>query len=198
MKQCLDEEISDDGDEVDVVFGVTTTINLTKATVSDCISQMKTFLLEKTAANPEFHEHLKVAFERKEKKVGWLINERFVNISPLVTVPLFSSLLEEIKNAQSKGMEYKFDQLLLISKLYKRFDDNNKLVEETFTNAEEEIFYEHAIASFDYNVKADTDNALGGSWTEDDPLLIPYRRFILFDAQKFPEILSNITAAVKI
>lgn len=52
----------------------------------DCIKEVKKYLIEKT------HKKLAGLLEDSSKNVGLLLNERFINIPPQVSVPLLENL----------------------------------------------------------------------------------------------------------
>lgn len=61
-----------------------------------------------------------------------------------------------------------------------------------FSNPEEEVFYKEADASCEFNVSSESDTAVSGKWTEDDAEMVPFRRLILFKAQKLPSIIEKV------
>jgi len=197
IKQVLDDFPDDtetDDDDFDQVFGITTVVNLTKSNNSPCVDQLKSFLLEKIPPNQKLMTILKESLSSKQ--IGFCINERFVNISPQIAVPLFEKLMEEVQTACAQGMNYKFDQLVMIVKLYKSLNPDGSVKDETFTNAEEEIFFENSTAFVDYSVQQELDTAVSGNWEESDEKLIPYRRIILFDYEKLPAIITSLKSCL--
>lgn len=61
-----------------------------------------------------------------------------------------------------------------------------------FSNPEEKIFYDECDLSLEFNVSSESDTGVSGRWTEDDVEMVPYRRLILFKAQKLPSIIQKV------
>lgn len=150
---------------------------------------------------------IKNVLENDSAQLGLLINERFVNIPAKISVPLLENLLSELKRAISKNMPFNFAYYVLICKLYKTKDpkagktiqnwkNKNKNVGSKpsvlWSNLEEEIFAEEAIASFEFSVEEEADSGLSGTWTETDDEMIPYRRVLLFEASKLQTVFDKI------
>lgn len=52
----------------------------------------------------------------KESKLGFLINERFVNIPAKISAVMLNSLYDEIERMKKKDSSYNFDYYIMISK----------------------------------------------------------------------------------
>jgi len=195
-----DDEEEMDEEDIDQLFGVTTIINLTSRKDEKCIAGFRTALVEKCSeyANDSTSQQLRELLGNESKHVGLLISERVVNLPPQFSLPVFESLLKELEEAKSKKMPYDFAYLILICKVFKhekKKKKNNKTVEvEIWSNPEEEVIAEESLASFDYIVKG--DKAVSDDWDEDDPQYTPFRRVLLLDANRLPEILSKVKQAI--
>lgn len=95
-QSTADEDMDDDDDESDVndVFGITTVINITNKKHIECVQQLRSLLSE--LAEEHADDRIK-AFVNKiltddTQNVGLIINERFVNIPPQISVPLLQGL----------------------------------------------------------------------------------------------------------
>lgn len=192
-----EEEMEDDSDQL---YGVTTIINLTSRKDEKCIAGFRSALVEKCAeyANDATSQQLRELLGNESKHVGLLISERVVNLPPQFAMPVFDSLGKELEEAKAKKMPYDFSYLIIICKVFKhekKKKKKNKVVEELiWSNPEEEVIAEEAIASFEYILKG--DKAVSDDWDEDDPQYTPFRRVLLLDAHRFPEILSKVKRAV--
>ncbi|XP_042859080.1 protein BCCIP homolog [Penaeus japonicus] len=209
IKQVGGEEEEDDDEEAndemmnseedkEEVFGVTSVINLSSRKDEACIAGLRTALVEKSSvhASDAANQMLREILSNESKHVGFLISERVVNLPPQFSLPVFESLGKEVEEAKKKKMPYNFSYLLLISKVYKTEKKKKKKVIETeiWSNAEEEIMSEECIESFEYPVKGDT--GMSGEWDEDDDQYTPYRRVLILDAGRMPEIISKVKDAV--
>ncbi|CAG0880155.1 unnamed protein product [Darwinula stevensoni] len=194
IKQSLPEDMEDDEDEGDdATFGVTSILNLTNDQGNEGLKQLKSFLLSKSAENASDQTRtlLKKSLSNEAAPVGWIINERFINIPAQISVPFFESLMKELQNAKSRKLLSSFAYYLFICKLYKqnlttgmskkqkKTKAQGEPVNLVWSNPEEEIIHSYAVGSFDYSVETEKDSALQGKWSEDDDELIPLRRLLL-------------------
>jgi hypothetical protein len=105
-------------------------------------------------------QRLETAF--REGSVGLLVNERILNLPPLVALQLHLSLFEEMsENQRSNGnqSEYRLDYFLLVTLAYRESGGDSsgpqgsgKKVRETETQLEwfrpeEEVYMQHAVCS---------------------------------------------------
>nr|CAD7430666.1 unnamed protein product [Timema monikensis] len=109
-------------------------------------------------------------------------------------------------------MPFDFSYFILICKLYKvppeagrRHKKKNKKKEKQggqpepdvlWSNPEEELFNEVADCWFEFCVKGDSDSGLSGTWQEDDVEMTPYRRVLLFQADKIDSVIDRIKTFV--
>jgi protein BCP1 len=198
LKQCWDDEMSEDeDDDVNVVFGVSTCINLTSRKESECVKQIKSIILEKAEklATDSTLKMLRDIFTNDSRSTGFIINERFINIPTQICVPLLEGLCKEMKRASEKKMPYNFDYIVMIVKI-QRSEDQGKPVENFYSNAEEEYFVENSLASFEYCVKSEIDTGLMGKWREKDQETTPYRKVIVIDGKKLPTIVEGVNTFI--
>lgn len=211
-QSAADEEDMDEEDEesdINDVFGITTVVNITNKKHVECVQQLRALLneLAEEHADDRIKAFVSKILSNDAENVGLIINERFINIPPQISVPLLQGLSKEIQSAKDKKMPYDFQYYILISKLHKT-DENSKSSTKKkkdcgdtdpdilFTNAEEEVFDEEADLKFEFSVKADSDTALVGGWMEDDATMTPYRRVLIIPAQKMETIITKINAFV--
>lgn len=164
-----------------------------------CIQQLRDLLQQLATEHASDSENtlIKHVLENDAAPIGLMINERFVNIPAQISVPLLENLISEMQRATAKKMPFDFTYFILICKLYKTNEANNKSRkgdsnETIWSNPEEEIFAEEATVSFEFSVEKDSDSGLSGSWTEKDDEMTPYRRVLLFDAPKLRSIIDKI------
>lgn len=177
-----------------MIFGITTAINICHKADVGCIQQIRSYLLEKAEkyATDATLKLLRDTFTHPSKHVGFLINERFVNIPPQISVPLLESLWKEIRRADEKKMPYKFIYFLMMIKFHRKAAKKNKPIENIYSNAEEECMCDNAIASFEYSVKNEIDSGVTGDCLESGTNITPYRKIIIIDADKLPSIIGSI------
>lgn len=190
----MDEDTDDDDDDDNVVFGITSVINLTARKDQPAVKSIEELLLNKCKECKKDKESkiLEDLFQDNQKKIGFLINERYVNIPPQVSVPLLENLQKEMKRAVDKKKDFKFDVYFLIIKYHRNPTNEGKVGEEFLVNLEEELFEKHALLKYDFSVASESDTGLTGKWKEGDAQLEPMRRVVAIEANKLNEIIQSI------
>lgn len=188
VTQCEDDEEDDDDDDemtdANVVFGITTAINLNKPEVG-CINQIRNLVTQKAkeSAPADLYQKFTDIFENTCNVVGFLLNERYVNIPPQIAVPLMESLMKEIDRANKKKMPFQFTHYMMMLKFYK-MSNNKKSTTTVYSNGEEEIFLKNSCLEFEFAAQTDNDTGSSG--------LQPFRKVIIFETAKLPEIIESI------
>lgn len=201
IKQCWDEEMADDEDDDDdanVVFGITTVLNLTSRKETECVQQLKAMILEraeKTSTDATL-KLLRDILTNDARTTGFLVNERYINIPSQISVPMLENLCKEIKRAHEKNMPYNFSYYVMILKFHRKEAKKGKPAEDLFSNPEEELFMQESLASFEYSVASEQDTGLGGKWREDDEEMMPFRKVIVIDGKKLPGIVEQINGFI--
>ncbi|KAK5644834.1 hypothetical protein RI129_006134 [Pyrocoelia pectoralis] len=199
LKQSWNEDEVDEDDDTLTealdVFGVTTVFNLTSHLETPVVQQLFALLVQRlsTETSDEAVKNKITNILESSQKLGLLINERFINLPPKIADPLLTSLQAEISRMEKRDASYKFDYLVLICKMYKPKGGKSNVI---FSNAEEEIFDKEAEVSIEYNVTSQCDTGLAGQWEEEDSEMIPYRRILFIQGNKFPAIVQKVKAFV--
>lgn len=200
IKQVFDDEDeNDEDDDVDSnqVFGITTIINMAEKN-NECVEQLHKLMLDLSKQHGENNTSTFISdlLGDDNKPVALLINERYVNIPPPISVPLLQSISKELTKMKTKNPETDFTYFIMICKLYKlKQTKKNKNTHEEqiiWSNAEEEIFDEEAEYKFEFCVQNEKGSGLAGSWNEGDSEMIPYRRVLLLPAKKLDSIINKI------
>merc|ERR1712111_334528 len=84
----------------------------------ESVAGIRKFLLEQTAKGGD-RQVLQYVTELLNKNVGFLINERFINIPAQITVPLWETLVTEMRKARDRNLPFDFGHYIMICKLYK-------------------------------------------------------------------------------
>jgi len=201
-----EDEMETDNDEQ--VFGISTVINLTQRLTDEtktspsegdkAIKQMTDLLVEKSDKNggPVQTKTLKEYLMDKEKHTGWLLNERFVNIPPQISLPLYDSLRDEMHSACAKGQKFKFDYFLLMSKALKakggKKKDQDVLI---FSNGEEELFQEESAFQFAFSVadqQADAET-ISEAGEDGETSYESWRLVMIIPAEKMAVVAKKLT-----
>merc|ERR1712212_564467 len=192
IKQSVGEDNdSDDGmDDPNEVYAVSTVLNLSEKN-RESVTGLRTFLLEQTAKGGD-RQVLQYVTDLLNKNVGFLINERFINIPAQITVPLWETLVTEMRKARDRNLPYEFGHYIMICKLYKTKADNNQDHQAVvFSNPEEELIVNESDLCIDYDVTGETENDMGGNWS-DGLEMTPWRRIVGFTAGKLEGIIQNV------
>ncbi|KAL3863580.1 hypothetical protein ACJMK2_005331 [Sinanodonta woodiana] len=194
VKQTIMSDDEDDDDEEDdnTVMAVTTVINITERQDLSCVKQLKALLEEKCqeCAKDQKEKWFKVLHDQ-DKQIGFLINERFINLPPNLAVPIFESLVKEMEKARQKKMKYDFNYYLMLCKSLKMTTDAGTQQDVFFINSEEEIFRDASELNFSYSV-ADEKAAVGkGGWSSEEDM-DSFRTVLLIPAEKLDNIIQRI------
>ncbi|XP_064602635.1 protein BCCIP homolog [Liolophura sinensis] len=196
----IPEDDEGDSDDDDPVFGITSVINLTSRKELECVKQLKSMLMGKCQeVSPKQTDRLKSILDDEDKQVGFVINERFINIPPQLSLPMFKSLRKEMESACKKNMKYKFDWYLMISKAYKqKLTKKGRAVdtEILFTNQEEEFLKKHTSVMFDYSVSHERDGVVEGGWDADEDMEA-LRSVLVFTADKLDQFITELEAELQ-
>ncbi|CAF0732019.1 unnamed protein product [Brachionus calyciflorus] len=200
INQVDDEEGVDkpEGEEVepdDTIFGVLSMVDLT-------YSQTKNFSLDfikflKSQTNAENATKL----DNYVKNASYIVNERFLNIPPGISVPMFESLLEDVKNLSEDSANKKTDYWLFLARVFvedrPKGKSSSKLnaPEIEYSNPEEEIFEEFSEFKFDISYGQIVPKATG--WSKDDSSLTPCLRLLVLNKNKVNDALEKIKNLIK-
>jgi len=198
IKQSGGNAEDSDDDEMDdpnQVYAVSTILNLGDKN-KDSIAGLRRFLLEQTAKGND-RQVLQYVNDLLNKNVGFLISERFINIPAQITVPLLETLVNEMRKARDRNLPYDFSHYFMICKLYKTKNlqvGGRQLPEDqavVFSNPEEELIVGESELCIDYDVSSESDADLGGNW-EDGVEMTPWRRIVVFQAEKLESIIKSV------
>ncbi|KAM9133169.1 BRCA2 and CDKN1A-interacting protein [Pangshura tecta] len=204
IKQAEVQEESDDEDEEDEVFGFISLLNLTERKGTQCAEQIKELILSLCEKNCDqsMVEQLDKLLNDTTKPVGFLLNERFINVPPQIALPMHQQLQKELAETQRTNKPCgKCYYYLLISKTFaetakrsskKRGESTQQREELMFANAEEEFFYEKALLKFSYSVQEESDTCLGGRWSFDDVPMKPLRTVMLIPSDRMNAIMDKL------
>ncbi|XP_060860890.1 BRCA2 and CDKN1A-interacting protein-like [Metopolophium dirhodum] len=174
------------------VFGISSIINITQQR-SESIANVHNLMLilsEKHGDNGTMQFVNKLLSDDKNQ-VGFLINERYLNIPPSISGPLFRIICKELSNKRTENPLNNFAYLFMICKLYKveKSKKGNIYVEGSqilWRNAEEQFFDIVADYKFEYCVQSENCTDPAGKWVElNNSRMIPFRRVLIFSMNKF-------------
>lgn len=183
-----DDEMSDG----DPVLGLITVINITDKQNVECVKQLKSMLMEKCqSCSQKNREKFANILSDKDTQVGFLISERYINIPPQISVPMFETLLKEMEKCKRKNMKFNFDYYIAISKCYRPKGSDQMF----YSNAEEEFLEKESEFSFIYSVESERDTIVDGKWDAEDQMEA-LRTVFVIPSENLSTIVENIKTAL--
>jgi protein BCP1 len=115
----LGTTVKTDGNESDP-YAFLTVINLHEHANKEVIKTLTSYLLSKSASNPDLKSKLKAILEGTDNRgrVGLILTERLINMPVQIAPPMYQMLLEEINWALEENEPYNFTHFLILSKTY--------------------------------------------------------------------------------
>jgi len=195
-------EASNSNDD-STIFGVLSLIDLSSARVKSYSAAFKQFLLKESQRFDTRNAQSITSTINdilKNKKVSFVINERFVNIPPAISVPMFESLLSDLETIKSSNVENDFssDYWLFISKRFETDPEeqeaNNTNTEPNliYANPEEEVFEEFSEFKFEITGGKQTAKSTNGKWTNKDPVLMASINCLIVPFDKIKDCIEKI------
>lgn len=109
---------AEETDEVDdTVYGVSTVLNLKAADKNGKPRPGPKSFLDWVSKKINTEAKAKLTTLLKKYDVGWIVNERFVNLPVQISGPVYSTLQSDMKDARDAGEPFRFDYYLYLSKL---------------------------------------------------------------------------------
>ena len=171
------------------VFGLATIIRLKSTEISEQIVRH----LSKAVSTTDRRGQLSSILNAPDYDVGLIISERIINMPPQIAVPLYQTLINEVKKAKTKNLPFNFTHYVLISKILASPEATHAGV--IYTNAEEEVF----VPECDFVLDAKTSKDEGSrivTLSQDD--FLETKRIMVFKADKFDKIVGIVKNAFPI
>jgi protein BCP1 len=137
----------------DTIFGVLSLIDLGSEKSQKIATSLKTFLAkegqkgEKKTATQNTSELGKLNDLLASNKVAYVINERFINIPPAISVPMYESLIKDLSENKTE-----FDYWFFLAKIFSSDGSDDKI----YANPEEQVFEEFAECRFEVSLNCET------------------------------------------
>ena len=164
----------------------------------ECIKQIQNTLISYLPKDNEIHKQL----SNSSAKIGFVINERFTNLPPKISLPSYQQLMNDLKSAktdETNKLNLEFDSYLMVCKILKTKATNSKKPIESqliYVNAEEEIFDELSDHNFEYSVAKQCDSDVY-DWKDDSSLLEPFRKMLLLTKDKWNKAIIKLNEEFK-
>lgn len=192
----MDEEDDETDSDDDDVYGIISLISLSDKVNEECIKQIKNILLSRIPKD----NNISVVLKNTSVNVGLVVNERFVNLPPKISLPSYQQLLNDLKTAKEikNNPDFKLSWFLIVCKIKKMRESKQKKVATSgetiiYINAEDEIFDEFAEHKYEYSVADQCDDsALGGDWEDDQHLFEPFRKILLLSTDNYYKAIDRL------
>ena len=201
-----------DETEEDTVFGVLSLIDMNSDKHEKLSKGLIDFIMNeceklsvKSSEMGELKQNLATLF--KEKRLCWIINERFINVPVDISVPMYESLISDINNsivpmasnkeAAANAKNSSVDYWLFLAKIYteQTRKNNRKTVEMIYANPEEETFEEFSELKFEIPYGNKAPKSTSGDWSKNE--LEPLLRVFFVPKSKINDALSKIKSLLK-
>lgn len=191
---------SDEDEPTDDIFGVISVLNLTKPEGNrkdelEAIQKLAEFLSSKCPLIKEL-----TSSSDAQKRVGYLVNERYINLPPQLSLPTLKSLTCHIEKSN-------LSHIVLVAKILvktkgktsgpptkKVKSDGAGVIDDDpliYMNPEEEIMFEEAKSYTDFDVSITGDN-IAFLGLKKDANYKPQRRIIVIESKDWQKILGLI------
>lgn len=142
------ENEEDHNEDDETIFGVISCINFGSEQAKNFVTKFKEFLIKEcqklngSEVVKKFEEILRT------KKISYLVNERYMNIPPAISVPMFESLVKDIESEnKDENNNANSDYWMLLTKHYaEKTDTETNLI---YNNAEEQTLEEFSDLKFE-------------------------------------------------
>jgi len=150
-------QAEEDGEEeLDVedqtLFGVVSSINFCSDPAKKFVDSFKQFLLKECQKHNNKETLNKFEDLIRTKNISYLINERYMNIPPAISLPMFESLKKDLEDIVDENNNIKSDYWLLITKHFIEKEEQTENI--IYGNAEEEVLTEFSDLKFEIRAGA--------------------------------------------
>lgn len=176
-----------------------------------CLQQIFTSFSKNLPKDDVINEHLKTDW-------ALVINERFINLPPKISIPCYEQLADDVQKAATKKKskkgategpaKYDFEHVIMLAKLMKEKskgpDGKTTTYGETvYVNGEDEYFSEKAHATFEYSVADQCDPDCVINWGnegskdyEKQPIMEPFRKIMLLSRDVWFEAVKGLKETI--
>jgi protein BCP1 len=201
-----------DDSEENTIFGVLSLIDMNAEKHQKIAKGLIDFILnecEKLSNNSSEMKNIKQQLTTlfKEKRVCYILNERFINVPVDISVPMYESLLADINNvivpmasskeAAANAKNSSMDYWLFLTKIYteQTRKNNRKMIETIYANPEEETFEEFSELKFEIPYGNKASKSTSGDWSKNE--LEPTLKVLLVPKLRINDALTKIKSLLK-
>lgn len=183
-----------------------------------CVKQLVDFISSKCDSDKQRSEFAQLLRDPAHH-VGWLVNERFLNIPMEIAPPLLVSLSSEVRSAKKKGWPFSIDYYLILTRSHLLPKPTNQLTgkkrkkkgssssevggassrvggasdgELLFDFQENEILKQDSVLTFSFPVDQDADDVMSGGWSFEDVAMTPMRTVMVIPANNLHQAINKL------
>ncbi|GAP84718.1 putative bcp1-like protein [Rosellinia necatrix] len=192
--------VKTDGEESDP-FALVTALNVQEHRQNKAMAQLIEYLsgkakgTESLAAVPQLLA--------SGQHVGLILSERLINMPAEVAPPLYSMLVEEIKDAVEDKEPYEFTHYLIVSKTYHEIESTLDVEERKkkkgkqdatlyYFHPEDEVLQKHAVAYGTYHFTRIDDAVADSRRAFQEMGVMPKGSMILIEASRFADAVTAV------
>ncbi|KAB5532579.1 p21-C-terminal region-binding protein-domain-containing protein [Coniochaeta sp. 2T2.1] len=182
-------------DKANDAYAFLTILNLAEHADKKAVSDLVTYLTEKSRTNSSLTPIVDLLTARKP--VGLILAERLINMPPEIIPPMYSMLMDEIEAAVEDKEPYEFSHYLIVSKTYNEVESTLNDGERKKKKAkegdaplyhfhpEDEVLQKHAAAHGTYEYTKEDESVADSKRAFQEMGVKSYGSLILIEAGKF-------------
>lgn len=145
--QAPDNEEEELSEDEQTIFGVLSCISFSNPQAQKFVTSFKQFLIKECQKHQPKETVTKFEEILRSKKVSYLVNERYMNIPPAISLPMFESLKKDLEGDENNNLNA--DYWLLVTRHYEEKDKEAASTNLIYGNAEEEVLEEFSEMKFE-------------------------------------------------
>ncbi|KAJ8122016.1 hypothetical protein ONZ43_g1682 [Nemania bipapillata] len=199
-QSSIGSTVKTDGEESDP-FAFVTALNIQEHRQKKPIGQIIEYLSEKAKANQSLSPI--PGLLTSGKHVGLILSERLINMPSDIAPPLYTMLIDEIKDAVEDKEPYEFTHYLIVSKTYHEIESTLDVEERKkkkgkqdatlyYFHPEDEVLQKHAVAYGSYPFTKTDDGVADSKRAFQEMGVMPMGSMILIEASKFADAIGAV------
>lgn len=192
--------VKTDGEESDP-FAFLTALNVQEHRQKKPMAQLIEYLSEKAKANQALAPIPELLASGQH--VGIILSERLINMPSEIAPPLYTMLIDEIKDAVEDKEPYEFTHYLIVSKTYHEIESTLDVEERKkkkgkqdatlyYFHPEDEVLQKHAVAYGSYPFTKIDDAVADSRRAFQEMGVMPKGSMILIEASKFADAVGAV------
>ncbi|KAI0403736.1 putative actin cytoskeleton organization and vesicular protein [Xylaria palmicola] len=199
-QSSIGSTVKTDGEEADP-FAFVTALNVQEHRQKKPMAQVIEYLSDKARANESLASIPQLLASGQH--VGLVLSERLINMPSEIAPPLYSMLVEEIKDAVEDKEPYEFTHYLVVSKRYHEIESTLDVAERKkkkgkqdatlhYFHPEDEVLQKYAVAHGSYPFTKINEAVADSKRAFQEMGVMPMGSMILIEASKFVDAVKAV------